>query len=181
MRYIQRDKNCSGLDRRRTMPDGYEPSPRPVWTMSILTFVKNKIRQRINPPLHSPDYEAASRFLGSAYGGWPLLETTQRGAILFSFGLGEDITFDLAAIDKFGVSVFGFDPTPKSAGWIKRQQLPKAFNFHQVGIADFDGSAEFFPPENDKHVSFSATPSNYTKQLNKRANKGGGATAFHLD
>lgn len=78
--------------------------------------------------------------------------------LVYSFGVGEDISFDLAAITEFGAIVHAFDPTPRSRAWIERQSLPAQFNFHPIGIAAKDGEAEFFAPEVDAHVSFSAAP-----------------------
>jgi len=34
-------------------------------------------------------------------------------AVVYSLGIGEDISFDLALIEKYGARVHAFDPTPK--------------------------------------------------------------------
>ena len=116
-------------------------------------------RALLKPPLHRPDIKLPHVVLGSDYGGWPLLtDETPRQALVYSFGVGEDITFDLAAIERFGCEVHGFDPTPRSRAWVARQDLPKESHFHPIGIADRDGTADFFAPENDSHVSFSVAP-----------------------
>lgn len=75
------------------------------------------------------------------------------GAVVYSFGVGEDIGFDLSLIARFGVTVHAFDPTPKSIAWVKGQAVPARFVLHEVGIAAFDGRATFFPPKNPRHVS----------------------------
>ena len=46
-------------------------------------------------------------------------------------------------IEQFGVHVHGFDPTPKSIAWVRKQKLHSQFRFHEIGIADFDGTATF--------------------------------------
>jgi FkbM family methyltransferase len=74
-------------------------------------------------------------------------------SIVYSFGVGEDISFDLALIEKFGITIHAFDPTPKSIGWVKSQQLPKQFVLHEIGLAAYDGVANFALPENPDHVS----------------------------
>lgn len=93
--------------------------------------------------------------LGSAYGGWTvradLLEAT---AIVWGAGVGEDISFDLGMIERFGVTVHAFDPTPLSIEWLARQSLPATFRHHAVGLADFDGLADFGQPRQAGHVSF---------------------------
>ncbi len=74
-------------------------------------------------------------------------------SIVYSLGLGEEISFDLELIRYFGACVHAFDPTPRSIDWLARQTLPGNFVFHPWGVADFDGSAKFLPPVNPAHVS----------------------------
>jgi len=74
-------------------------------------------------------------------------------SIVYSFGVGYDISFDLALINKFDLKLFAFDPTPKSVEWINNQKLPKQFVLKNIGLADYDGKAKFNPPENPEHVS----------------------------
>jgi FkbM family methyltransferase len=61
---------------------------------------------------------------------------------------------------KFGVTIHAFDPTPKSAAWLKTQNLPETFIFHQTGLAAYDGFAEFALPDNPEHVSASILKKN---------------------
>jgi FkbM family methyltransferase len=77
-------------------------------------------------------------------------------SVVYSFGIGEDISFDLELIDRFGVKVHAFDPTPRSLAWLRSQTLPQAFMVHEFGVADYDGTCTFFPPASPLHVSHSA-------------------------
>jgi FkbM family methyltransferase len=91
---------------------------------------------------------------GSAYGGWDIVtERITADSVVYSFGVGEDASFDLALIRRFALKVHAFDPTPKSIAWVKSQSFPSDFIMHEYGIADFDGVIAFNPPENDTHVS----------------------------
>lgn len=72
---------------------------------------------------------------------------------VYSIGVGEDISFDLTFIQKFGVKVHAFDPTPRSIEWLQGQTLPPEFVFHAYGVAGFDGSCAFLPPEDSSHIS----------------------------
>lgn len=74
-------------------------------------------------------------------------------SIVYSFGVGEEISFDLELIRRFGVCVHAFDPTPRSIEWLAKQSLPGNFLFHPYGVAGFDGHAKFLPPVNPLHVS----------------------------
>lgn len=94
------------------------------------------------------------QFHGTAYGGDTICPSAlTSSSVVYSFGVGEDISFDLSLIRSFGLQVFAFDPTPRSVEWIGAQSLPPQFHFAAYGIADYDGTAEFFPPDNPEHVS----------------------------
>jgi FkbM family methyltransferase len=123
----------------------------------MLQTVKSLVRKLLPPALHKPQGSHSFEVLGTEYGAWPLLKSTPVGAVVFSFGVGRDISFDLTAIEKFGCIVHAFDPTPKSNEWIQSQNTPGDFHFHPYGVAGRDGDAEFAPPQNSEHVSYSAT------------------------
>ena len=91
---------------------------------------------------------------GSDYGGWDIVDQEiNKDSVVYSFGVGEDASFDLSIIDSYGLTVHAFDPTPKSIQWVKSNQFPDNFVMHEYGIADFDGVVSFNPPENPDHVS----------------------------
>lgn len=91
---------------------------------------------------------------GSQYGGWTICTgALDRGSIVYSFGVGEDLSFDLSLIDRYGLQIYAFDPTPRSIAWVRAQVLPPNLHFFEYGIAGYDGTASFFPPEKAEHVS----------------------------
>ena len=95
-------------------------------------------------------------YFGSEYGGWPVTDRIFNSeSVIYSFGIGNDISWDLAVIEHYGASVFAFDPTPVCEEWIKQQQLPSLFLYHKVGLSDHNGTEELSVPENDLHVSYS--------------------------
>jgi FkbM family methyltransferase len=107
--------------------------------------------------LHEPQIHIDYAFLGSWYGGWTIpVGALTRTSIVYSFGLGEDVSFDLALIERFGCVVHAFDPTPVAVGWLQTQSLPPQFVHHRVGLAERDGDMQFFAP-GDSH-SFSREP-----------------------
>jgi FkbM family methyltransferase len=67
-------------------------------------------------------------------------------SIIYSAGVGDNIAWDLAMIDRFGVTVHAFDPTPMCIKWIDDQSLPPRFRFQPVGLAARDGLAQFRVP-----------------------------------
>jgi FkbM family methyltransferase len=74
-------------------------------------------------------------------------------SVVYSAGVGEEISFDPGLIERFGMRVHAFDPTPRSIAWVRKQALPEAFVFHPHGIAERDGRCRFNAPENPLHVS----------------------------
>lgn len=93
-------------------------------------------------------------WFGSEYGGFFVCpDLLNSKSIIYSFGIGEDISFDKSIIEKFQCSVFGFDPTPKSIQWISKQVLPKGFRFYEYGIDTVSGTVKFYLPKNPEYVS----------------------------
>lgn len=78
-------------------------------------------------------------------------------AVVYSFGVGDNIAWDLAMIERFGCTVHAFDPTPRAAAWIERQSLPEQFVFHRVGIGACDGDMQFEAPRRSGDVNYRPT------------------------
>jgi FkbM family methyltransferase len=76
-------------------------------------------------------------------------------SVVYSFGVGDDVSFDLELIRRFRVNVHAFDPTPRAIAWTGSQGLPGGFIFHNYGVAAYDGISVFHPPENPSYVSYS--------------------------
>ena len=95
-----------------------------------------------------------SRWYGNHYGGFYLNPSLiNEESIIYSFGIGEDISFDLQLIDNHKCHVYGFDPTPKSIKWCQKQMLPENFHFYDYGISEKTGKVDFHLPKNKEHVS----------------------------
>lgn len=94
------------------------------------------------------------KWYGNNYGGFYLHDFgLNENSIVYSFGIGEDISFDLQVIKEFKSQVFGFDPTPKSIRWVKANNCPSEFNFFEYGIGKETGNATFYLPKNKEYVS----------------------------
>lgn len=127
--------------------------------MNIFAETRRIARALIKRPLHKIEVEANYQLLGTEYGSWPIqLDQLGPNSVVYSFGIGEDISFDIELIDLTGCHVQAFDPTPRSRAWVEKQRLPSNFHFQAIGIGDIDGSVEFFAPAVDTHVSFSSAP-----------------------
>jgi len=92
-------------------------------------------------------------------GGWSLWPGHIRpDSVVYSFGVGDNIGWDLEMIRRFGVTIHAFDPTPASIAWVAAQKLPPQFVFHQYGISDFDGTLDFYPPRRRGSTHYSQEP-----------------------
>ncbi len=92
--------------------------------------------------------------IGSNYGGYWIVPTMLRESpVVFSFGIGEEISFDLGMIEKFGAKVYAFDPTPKAISFMQQYRDNGRIVFAPVGIATSDGTAMFYLPKNTEYVS----------------------------
>ena len=112
-----------------------------------------------------PDIRISKKTYGNKNASWTIHpDVISEKSIVYSFGVGNEISFDLSMIEKYDVTINAFDPTPKSVLWLKSQSLPQKFIFHQKGLASYDGKAEFALPENPNHVSASI--------LNKNSSQG---------
>lgn len=85
-------------------------------------------------------------------------------SIVYSFGVGTDLSFDLSLIKKYGMNLYAFDPTPQSIEWVYSQTLPQKFKFYEYGLADYDGTATFYPPNNPNYVSHTMLDRSTTKE-----------------
>jgi FkbM family methyltransferase len=97
----------------------------------------------------------ATEYHGTDYGGWAVVpDALSSETVVYSFGVGDDISFDLSMIRKYGLTVHAFDPTPRSIAWVREQSMPPQFVFHDIGIGDHDGTLTLFPPKKESHKSF---------------------------
>jgi FkbM family methyltransferase len=96
--------------------------------------------------------------LGTDYGGWIIPDAMQRSAICYSAGIGEDASFDISVMERYGCSVYAFDPTPRAIEYAHEvaKRYPQ-FCFRPWGLWSRDETRKFFAPENPAHVSHSIT------------------------
>lgn len=93
--------------------------------------------------------------LGSEYGGWHVPASgVTRDAVVYCGGLGEDATFDLELIARYGCHVWAFDPTPRAIAYSESIK-DERFHFLSIGLWSTDGPQWFFPPRDETHVSHS--------------------------
>jgi FkbM family methyltransferase len=106
--------------------------------------------------LHEPNFSLPHRVLGSTYGGWAIPDNYLNPAsIVYTVGVGEDISFDLALVTTYGCKVFAFDPTPIAVQFISKNRLPGQMTFVPIGLSSKDGPETFYTPQVPGFHSFS--------------------------
>jgi len=105
------------------------------------------------PNLIKREIKIPAKWFGNLYGGFYVHPILNQSSIVYSFGVGEDISFDLGLIDKYNCQIFAFDPTPKSINWISDRRLPTNFKFFPYGIHSETGYVIFNLPKNKDFVS----------------------------
>jgi FkbM family methyltransferase len=79
-------------------------------------------------------------------------------SVIYSFGIGTDVSFDLGLMERFGVTVHAFDPTPASIAWVTEHHSRPDLIVHAYGLAHFNGTQQFYPPDNSDHISHTLVP-----------------------
>lgn len=111
-------------------------------------------------PNHSIDIKVKKTKHGSDYGGWVVaVDFINKSSIVYSIGIGTDVTFDTSMIESYGLKIYGYDPTPGSLDFVRKSKLPKEFTFFPYGISSQDRKEKFYLPSNPNFISHSKTPS----------------------
>lgn len=94
-------------------------------------------------------------------GGWyTVIDDINSNSVIYSFGIGDNASWDLAMIEKFGCVVHAFDPTPDSVAWVAKQDLPQQFRFNAEGLSTYDGEQRFYNAFKPGKVDMSAVRPN---------------------
>lgn len=79
---------------------------------------------------------------------WTILERgLNRNSIVYSGGAGEDISFELALIQRFEVTVQLYDPSPRLDAVTVTTQYRDKLRFKSLGLAASKGSVSFEPSD----------------------------------
>jgi FkbM family methyltransferase len=128
-------------------------------------YLRSYPQWKFAPP--RPEVTRTVQRVGTEYGGYAVDPSNLRAdSVVYSLGVGKDISWDLALIENCGVTIDGFDPTPAVKEWLQRQSVPSRFRFHEFGIADFDGDAAFHIPRRSEFISHSLLADrNYSREV----------------
>ena len=110
-------------------------------------------------------YHCPKKWYGSSYGGFYVNpDLLDEQSVVYSFGIGKDISFDKKMMKHHKCTVYGFDPTPKSIDYINTVGTNNLFHFFDYGISTKTCTEKFFLPVNEKGISGSMTPNQFVNQ-----------------
>lgn len=95
---------------------------------------------------------------GTKYGRWALHRSgLSASTVMLSFGLGEDISFEQALLERGVGAVHGFDPTPRSLAYLDGLGPLRGLSTHPIALAAHHGTLEFALPPGDAADQVSAS------------------------
>ncbi len=102
--------------------------------------------------------EVVLSYYGSEYGGfyvYDCFDGKDTPLIVYSFGIGEDLSFSEALKKTHDCEIYAFDPTPKSAQYVRKHPLyaDESFHFYKIGLSGHNKKTIFYLPENEEFVS----------------------------
>ena len=126
---------------------------------SQLMRVRHHLLTRLSRAVFRPQPIPSLEKLGSAYGGWTVpVDLLSEDSVCYLAGVGEDITFDLALIERVGCEVYALDPTPRAALHVETHAAAvEKFHFLPVGLWSEETVLRFYAPADASHVSHSVT------------------------
>jgi FkbM family methyltransferase len=105
--------------------------------------------------------------LGSrGYGFWVVPQRLLGpGSTCYLAGIGEDITFDLSLIARFGCTVHAFDPVPAAQEYaVAAARHEPRFVLHRAGLWSSDATLPLHAPAVAGHISHSVTDLHRTQK-----------------
>jgi FkbM family methyltransferase len=119
--------------------------------INTLKKIKYFLEGRI---IQEPQIVINKKWIGNQYGGFNIHPNNlNKNAIVYSLGIGTDVSFDEELISEFGCKVYAYDPTPKSIYWVAQNVKQDNFIMHPFGISNKTEKLKFYLPKNDDHVS----------------------------
>tara|TARA_A100001015_G_scaffold296083_1_gene375854 strand:- start:1212 stop:1907 length:696 start_codon:yes stop_codon:yes gene_type:complete len=123
--------------------------------MRLFTKLYNKFIKKIEKVVvFKPSINIKTIYLGSSYGGWHVVsDYLNSESIIYSLGIGKDITFDEECIKLFNCKIYAFDPTEATMEFLKVKKVNPNFKFFPYAISNENKLANFYPPRQNDYVS----------------------------
>lgn len=90
---------------------------------------------------------------GASFQVVPALLEGKKNAVAYSFGVGFDYSFELELVEKYGLKVYAFDPSPGVKEEMTHQVLPERLEYYAYGLSDVDAVKTFYQPSSGTDYS----------------------------
>lgn len=120
--------------------------------------VRLKIFLRSNWDLLFCSKRVDKAILGTKGESW-IIVLNNHYNIVYSGGVGKDISFELELIERYNSNVFIFDPSPTGISTMKSFKNRLNINYQEIGLSGEDGSLFFFSPINKLEGSYTVSHS----------------------
>jgi len=128
----------------------------PVPVKRVARFVRRAIKAMVGKDhLMACDIALPKQRYGSDWADWVLApQYLSSRSVVYSFGLGRDISFEESLIGDIGCEIQAFDPTPLSLDYVRSLNPNAKLHVHTFGLSSVDGEKYFgSPAEGDASFS----------------------------
>jgi FkbM family methyltransferase len=121
--------------------------------MRLVQEFKSSIREFIDS-FYCHDFPSKRQLGSIKTDNWFVLTDNLHNELVYSGGVGKDITFEFALGEEYGCHVFLFDPSPTGIKTVASLNLPPNISYFPVGLSGQDNILSFGEPVNPKEGSF---------------------------
>ena len=124
----------------------------------MFSSIKQVLRQRrLRRAGIGVEVQRKTAAYGARTGVWTVIADLLPAApVVYSFGVGRNIEWDLDMVRRHNAELHAFDPTPRSIAWMQGQDLPAGLTFHPFGLGSHDGEIGFYIPRKAHKVNYSS-------------------------
>ena len=119
------------------------------------------------------DYEVENVYCGQAVGFRvvPSLLVGEGHLVAYSFGVGFDYSFEQELVEKYGMEVYAFDPSPEIVKEMESKKLPKNLKYYAYGLSGEDALKTFYLPSSGKDYSEYFAPWTSSKKIRMQVHR----------
>lgn len=126
-----------------------------------IPFVLKKIARKFIDSFYNLNLDGKQEI--GTVDSWFVLGNRLKNAVVFSGGVGKDITFEMELSNRFNCQVYLFDPSPTGIRTINSlPSIPEKLHFFPIGLAKKNGLISFEPPKNPEEGSFTLSTGSVT-------------------
>jgi len=121
--------------------------------MRLIQKVKSSIRKSIDS-FSCRNFPSKMQLGSIRADNWFVLTDSLSKALVYSGGVGKDITFEFALANDYGCRIYLFDPSPTGKNTIAALGMPTNIYYSPVGLAGKDSTVSFGEPVNSLEGSY---------------------------